>query len=342
MKSKVFATAAVAFVIGAILGVVLSPWNAQQSSSASAQPATPAEAPAATWLKGTPDDKLVQVERQLRGFDVTMVEVGYRYDELVDAAKSRNWEYAQYQTEKIEHTIRLGLERRPKRANSAQPFLNDSIPPVIEAIRSRNAEQLDSAVQNLHTGCIQCHRAENVLYMGGRFAAIHPTSEANAKAITDYLRLMTPEFLAAADRSQGRLLYAKHCATCHRFFGEGSTTGPDLTNLQRSNVEYLLKTIIDPNALVGFDYQTVVIATIDGRVISGLVMQEDDNSLTIQTAEKSVTTPKNEIEERSVSSVSAMPEGLLRTLSNEQVRDLLGYLQGSDQAPLPAEKKDEA
>jgi putative heme-binding domain-containing protein len=106
--------------------------------------------------------------------------------------------------------------------------------------------------------------------------------------------------------------------------------------VQRSNLEYLLKTTIDPNALVGFDYQTVVVVTKDGLVISGLVTQEDQNAATIQTATESVTISKDEIEERSVSKVSVMPEGLLQKLSNEQVRDLIGYLQGPDQVPLPA------
>jgi putative heme-binding domain-containing protein len=337
MKSRTLA----AFVIGALSGFVLNQWSTERTSTASAQPTAPAEAPSSMWLSGTADEKLVQIERQLRGFDVTMAEVGYRYDELVAAARSRNWDYAQYQTEKIGHTIGLGLQRRPKRANSAMPFLNEILPPVIEAIKSKNPEQLDVAVKNLHTGCIQCHRAENVLYMSDRFASVQPTPVATANAISEYQRLLTPEYLAIADRSEGHLLFAKNCANCHRLFGEGSVSGPDRTNLQRSNLEYLLKTTIDPNSLVGFDYQTVIVATKDGRTISGHVIQEDENSLALQTTTESVTIPKHEIEERTVSTVSTMPEGLLQKLSNEQVRDMIGYLQGSDQVPLPPEYRDQ-
>ncbi|MEX2559615.1 MAG: c-type cytochrome, partial [Pirellulales bacterium] len=186
--------------------------------------------------------------------------------------------------------------------------------------------------------CIQCHRAENVLYMGTQFATVHPTPEAAAKAIEDYKRVLTPEYLAGADRSQGRLIFSRDCANCHRLFGEGSTAGPDLTDLQRSNLEYLLQTTIDPNSLVGLDYRTVVVVMKDGRLISGLVTQEDEKAVTLQTATESVTIPKNEIDERSNSKVSIMPEGLLQKLTKDQVRDLIGYLQGAGQVPLPPDR----
>lgn len=96
----------------------------------------------------------------------------------------------------------------------------------------------------------------------------------------------------------------------------------------------------DDSSLVGFDYQTVVVATIDGRVISGLVTREDEHSLALQTAKGTVTIAKDKIDERSTSSVSVMSEGVMKDLSNEQVRDLLGYLQGTEQAPLPPEKRE--
>jgi putative heme-binding domain-containing protein len=86
----------------------------------------------------------------------------------------------------------------------------------------------------------------------------------------------------------------------------------------------------------------VVVVTTEGRAISGLVEQEDARNLTIQTPTEQVIVPKDEIEERSLSKVSMMPEGLLEKMSDEQVWDLMGYLQGTDQAPLPPAKQDGA
>ena len=304
-----------------------------------AQPKPPQGTPPTPWLKGTTDEKFAQIERHLRGLDVTMAEIGYRYSELLLAGKTRNWEYAQYQTEKIEFSLRLGVERRPKRAKSTEPFLKDSIPPVMEAIKAKNGEKLDVALKGLHVGCIQCHRAENVLYMGQLFATIQPTPPATAKAIQEYKNKLTPDYLRGADRSQGRLVFSKDCATCHRLFGEGTDNGPDLTGLQRSNLDYLLTTIIAPNAVIGHDYQAIVVVTKKGLTITGLVKHEDQKTLTIQTPTEKVIIPKEEIEERSVSKVSFMPEGILQKLSDEQVRDLIGYLQGPIQVPLPPAKK---
>jgi thiosulfate/3-mercaptopyruvate sulfurtransferase len=128
------------------------------------QAKAPSETPPTPWLRGTADEKFAQIERQLRGLDVAMAEIGYRYGELLHAGKTRNWEYAQYQTEKIDLSLRLAIERRPKRAKSSEEFLNEGLAPVLEAIKSKNGEKLDVALEKLHAGCVQCHKAENVLY----------------------------------------------------------------------------------------------------------------------------------------------------------------------------------
>lgn len=116
------------------------------------------------WLKGTSDEKFAQIERHFRGLDVAMAEIGYRYGELLQAGKTRNWEYAQYQTEKIDLSLRLAIERRPKRAKSSEPFLNESLPEVTTAIKAKDGAKFDAALEKLHAGCVQCHKAENVLY----------------------------------------------------------------------------------------------------------------------------------------------------------------------------------
>jgi hypothetical protein len=156
------------FVSGGLLTSGLVLWRQSalmaRAQAAPAQPMPPPGTPPMPWLKGTPDEKLAQVERHLRGLDVSMAEIGYRYGELLAAGRTRNWDYAQYQTEKIDLTLRLAVERRPKRAKSSEAFLSESLPPVLEAIKSRNGVQLDAALDRLHAGCVQCHKAENVLY----------------------------------------------------------------------------------------------------------------------------------------------------------------------------------
>jgi rhodanese-related sulfurtransferase len=123
-----------------------------------------APAPPDPWLEGATEEKFAQIERHLRGLDVAMAEIGYRYGELLHAGQTRNWEYAQYQTEKIDLALRLAVERRPKRAKSCQPFLNESLPEVLKAVKAKDGVRLGGALEKLHAGCVQCHQAENVLY----------------------------------------------------------------------------------------------------------------------------------------------------------------------------------
>ena len=69
-----------------------------------------------------------------------------------------------------------------------------------------------------------------------------------------------------------------------------------------------------------------IVQTESGRVLTGLVVDETELAITMQTANERVVLPKSEIEERALSKLSMMPDGLLQSLSNEQVRDLIGYL----------------
>src|SRR6185437_9304720 len=89
--------------------------------------------------------------------------------------------------------------------------------------------------------------------------------------------------LKNADRKHGRLLYSRTCASCHTMFGEGGKIGPDLTGSQRSNPEYLLTKLLDPSAVVARDYQMTVFTLANGRVLGGLVKEENDKTLTLQT-----------------------------------------------------------
>jgi hypothetical protein len=120
--------------------------------------------PAAPWLTGEAREKFTRVEKHLRGLDVAMAEITYRYGELIIAGRARNWDYAKYQAEKIDLALRLAVERRPKRAKSARPFLDADLPKVLDAVKAKDGGKLDKAMAALHDACVQCHKAEEVLY----------------------------------------------------------------------------------------------------------------------------------------------------------------------------------
>jgi len=73
----------------------------------------------------------------------------------------------------------------------------------------------------------------------------------------------------------------------------------------------------------------------DGRVISGVMTQQSERTITLQTPQEPITVDRNEIEASKQSPHSIMPEGQLQNLTAEQIRDLVGYLMSPNQVPLP-------
>jgi putative heme-binding domain-containing protein len=167
------------------------------------------------------------------------------------------------------------------------------------------------------------------------WGSIRPPAQDRAALLARYQALTRPEALRKADRSHGRLVFTRTCATCHALFGEGAQIGPELTGSQRANPEYILSKVLDPNAVVARDYQVTAITTTDGRVLNGIIKEETDRTVTLQTPTELVRLSKADVEERARLTVSMMPEGMLAPLSDTEVRDLLAYLASPAQVPLP-------
>ncbi len=148
-----------------------------------------------------------------------------------------------------------------------------------------------------------------------------------AQEIESIKKWLNSESLAKADLLRGKQLFTKQCASCHQLFGEGGKIGPDITGAQRSNLDYMLENIIDPNAAVAKDYQMEMLQTEDGRVITGLVETQSAETITIQTVNERLVFPVEDVVARKQSNVSIMPQGLLEPLGEDEIRDLFGYLQ---------------
>ena len=116
----------------------------------------------------------------------------------------------------------------------------------------------------------------------------------------------------------------------------GGQVGPDLTGSNRRDLDYVLSNVLDPGALIGKDYLAHVIATTDGRILTGIIRAEDKDTITLVTANETVTLPKSDVEERRQSDQSMMPEDLWTPLSEHEVRSLVSYLASPAQVPLPA------
>jgi putative heme-binding domain-containing protein len=169
------------------------------------------------------------------------------------------------------------------------------------------------------------------------WGTIRATSADKAADLASFKKSLTPAALGKANLPHGREVFAKTCGTCHKLFAEGKQIGPELTGSNRANLDYLLENVLDPSAVVGKDYQMTVVVTDDGRTISGILKEENDTAVTLQTPTDLVTIPKSEIEDRKLSSLSLMPDGQFKQLPADDVRDLVAYLASATQVPLPGE-----
>jgi putative membrane-bound dehydrogenase-like protein len=167
------------------------------------------------------------------------------------------------------------------------------------------------------------------------WGAVRDSAPEKRKQLANYKALLTPAYLKNANPSDGRLIFSKTCQQCHKLFGEGNSIGPDLTGYNRAEVDYLLMKIVDPNAQVAKDYTLSIVTAQDGRVITGIIVERSANRLIVQTATERITLAKENVETVADSPLSIMPEGQLDALTKKQVRDLIAYLSGKTQVPLP-------
>ena len=134
------------------------------------------------------------------------------------------------------------------------------------------------------------------------------------------------------DFDRGKKMFAATaCFGCHRFDHEGGSTGPDLTIAAgRFSPRDLLESIIDPSKEISDQYAAVEIHTMDGKSVTGRIINLNGDGITILTdmLDPSATTTVNRrnIEVQKVSKVSMMPTGLLDTLKEDELLDLLAYV----------------
>ena len=130
--------------------------------------------------------------------------------------------------------------------------------------------------------------------------------------------------------ASGREIFGRTCAVCHTLFDEGKKVGPDLTHANRADREFLLASIVDPSASIRKEYLAYQVETKDGRMLSGVITEQTSANLTLATSVgESVSVPQSQIASLRESAVSLMPEGLLKTLQPQELRDLFSYLQSA-------------
>jgi len=142
--------------------------------------------------------------------------------------------------------------------------------------------------------------------------------------------------VAAASKLRGRsfdkgknLFHATTCSACHRFAGEGGAIGPDLTTVaNKYSMADLIESIIEPSKTISDQYASKLVADHDGLVAEGLVVEEDGEVRVYGTDPNAEPTvfARADVAVIRPSALSQMPQALLDSLNEEELKDLLAYL----------------
>jgi len=129
------------------------------------------------------------------------------------------------------------------------------------------------------------------------------------------------------DAKAGAAIYDNLCGKCHKLFGSGGSVGPELTGYERSSVLYWLENIVDPSAVIREEYLSFVVRTTNGQTLTGIISGQDQTTITLRDAEgRERRVARKRIEDIRADTTSLMPEGQLKSLSDQQIRDLFAYL----------------
>ena len=135
----------------------------------------------------------------------------------------------------------------------------------------------------------------------------------------------------------GKKIFAEaSCAGCHKVNGEGGIIGPELTDVMtrwKGDHVGVLREILDPSHKVDAKYAMQRILTIDGKTITGVLIKEDDDNVTLMSnpeAKEPTVIPQDDIDAMIPSSVSMMPKALMDQYTKDEIFELMAYLQSVD------------
>ena len=137
------------------------------------------------------------------------------------------------------------------------------------------------------------------------------------------------------DFERGKSMFATAtCIVCHQMGDEGNAVGPDLTDVaSRFNRRDLLDSILEPSREVSETYRTIMVTTKQGTTVAGRLALADYRlpvlrlAVNLMAPDEVVEIPKSDIATYSESEVSLMPKGLLDRLTQEEILDLLAYIE---------------
>jgi putative heme-binding domain-containing protein len=159
-----------------------------------------------------------------------------------------------------------------------------------------------------------------------------------AGSITSGAKKLSKEEMAAfvadvrnnGDRVRGEAVYRRaslSCMKCHAIGGAGGKVGPDMGSIGGSaQVDYLIESMLDPNAKVKEGYHTVIVVTDEGKTFSGIKVRQTDTQLILRDAEGVETAVALDTIDEQVNGTSLMPAGLSDKLTHQELVDVVRFM----------------
>ena len=229
--------------------------------------------------------------------------------------------------------VQLQLQRKPAQENErgGQPPAAAEASPVVALLSDAfGRQQAGTLPEAALLELLEAAAAAEIPSLTEAVAAFRGTQQARSRDGEAPVELWS-ECLTGGDADRGRSLFfggsAASCRRCHQVDGQGGDVGPQLSGIAATrDSRSLLESIVAPSAVIAKGFETVVILTADGVVVSGIVREETDDVVSLMTpAGVLVTIPVADIDERATG-LSGMPADLGTTLTRREIRDLVAYL----------------
>jgi putative heme-binding domain-containing protein len=217
-------------------------------------------------------------------------------------------------------TVRLLL---PAFSKSRDPAVGDAL--AASLADSRAADALSLAELDQALGRFSAATQARAAALRERLKERHSRQAAYLSGLAASLGEVTPSALA------GRTVFFSQrvgCYGCHRVGGKGGAVGPDLSQIGRfRSRSELLESVVFPSLIVVPEFRSYSIITTSGKTVTGLVTRETAESLDLRLPDLAeIRMPRAEIESLAPAAVSLMPDGLEKTMSRQELADLLEFL----------------
>lgn len=209
------------------------------------------------------------------------------------------------------------LNTLTSRAELAKPLLD-----AVKAKRFDKARLSALQVRQLRN----LNNAEINRLMDETIGKVNESSAAAKATIAKLKKAYESAPLWAFNAKSGEQTFQQVCAVCHAMGGVGGKLGPDLGGSWRNGLDYFLENIIDPNAVVGDNFQLHILTKKDGSVVSGLIENETPTAVTVRTITESIIVAKSDLKDHTKAAASLMPPGMLEAMSEHKAIELLKYL----------------